>query len=491
MAKKVIIIDDSVTQLNILKSAFASNGWEVYGAQNVQDGWEMIFDAAPDLIVTDAIMPKIGGFQLVKAIRENNVLSKIPVIIYSILSENNAKYYIGKSEKDYFFTKTDDVNKLLNLALEVVSSHPLNDNEKIEILKSNIDKRFSSEKNIKPIVENIFEESNPNVEAEDNEKEHIKIDSEKLSEHLKNIYNFSYSDEKIMGDFFSILYPNIAYDLFMVNIFSFEKEKNILYFDIRDVILSPVFQKKMLDEYCADDVVLYKNYTPNLKMIVSEEEFYSKIEFSFEYRDKNIAKIAFYSKEKGKWDNIDDLDEVKKIFYNFFKARYINKNLTSVKHDLKKDNYSNQKFDLPFLNKPQKNSTYIAIIEIQNFDTLEEELSEEDLDIINLKISEKIIKCLDINEQIYKNAKDEYVAMIIASDDKQAYHKLNFIVNSINSIMHFEYFVDAAIGASNCIINDIFDVVQAQKTAKDALDFVTKQEKVVIKNARKQHSDEE
>lgn len=489
MAKKVIIIDDSITQLNILKSAFGAKGFEVYGAQSVKDGWEMIFDAAPDLVVADAIMPKIGGFQLVKAIRENEVLSKIPIIIYSVLSENNAKFYTGNNERDYFFKKTDDVNKLLELADKVLELHPLDDREKIEILKSGIDKCFTEQKDIKPITENIFEEENKQDTIV--EIENIETDTKKLNEHLKNIYNFSNSDEKIMNDFFSILYPDLKYDLFMVDLYSFEKDKKLLYFDIRDIILSPVFQKKMMEEYKADDVVLFKNYTPNLKMIVSEEEFCSKIAFSFEYRDKEIAKIAFYSKEKSKWDKIEDLEEFKNVFYNFFKARYINKNLTAVKSELKKDNYSVQKFELPFLNKSNKNSTYIAIVEILNFDTLEDELSEEELDVINLKISQKIINCLDINEQIYKNAKDEYVIMILASDDKQAYHKLNYIANSINSITHSQYSVDCSIGASNCIIEGVFDVVQAQKTAKDALDYVTKQEKVVIKNAAKQHTDTE
>ena len=132
---------------------------------------------------------------------------------------------------------------------------------------------------------------------------------------------------------------------------------------------------------------------------------------------------------------------------------------------------------------------YIAIIEIMNFDNLEEELSEEELDIINMKISERIIKCLDINEQIYKNAKDEYIIMIIALDEKQAYHKLNYMANMINSISFNGYDINAAIGASNCIIDNVFDVTEAQKTARLALDLVTKTEKVVIKNAAKQPSD--
>ena len=492
MMKKVIIIDDSITQLNLIKTAFAQEGWEAYGAQNAKDGWEMIYDAAPDLIITDAIMPKIGGFQLVKAIREEELISKIPVIIYSVLSENNAKFYLGKNDNDYFFKKDEDIKKLIKLANQVTQEHEITESEKIEILKAGINKIPIQNQDVKPITDDIFEEE---IETQ---KEEIqipveKIDTDKLNGELKEIYDFSLGDDKLLSEFFSILYPYLKYDLFLVDIYSPLNKKNTLYFDIRDIILSPIFQNKMLEKYKGEDIVLFKNYAPNLKTIVSEEEFFSKIEFFFEYRDIDIAKVAFYSKEKQKWSDDEELEGVKNAFYNFFKARFINKNLSNQNQKPEKNKYSSSKFDFPFLNKTEtkkeKTQMYIAIIEIMNFDNLEEELSEEELDIINMKISERIIKCLDINEQIYKNAKDEYIIMIIALDEKQAYHKLNYMANMINSISFNGYDINAVIGASNCIIDNVFDVTEAQKTARLALDLVTKTEKVVIKNAAKQPSD--
>ncbi len=499
MAKKVIIIDDSVTQLNIAKSAFALKNWEVYGAQNAKDAWEMIFDLAPDIIITDAIMPKVGGFRLVKAIRENEIISKIPVIIHSILPKSHAKFYIGQSKLDYFFQKSKDIEKLVVLAQKITQEHPLYEDDKMEILKSSLVKPFEFYNEIKPI-EDIFSSQKFDNEVQEADEDayslvNVKknIDFENLEYEFKNIYNFSYSDEKLIGDFFALLYPKLNYDLFMVNFYSFEKSKNLIYFDIRNIILSPVFQKKMIDKYKADDVVLFKNYAPNLKMIVSEEEFFSKIEFSFDYREKQIAQIAFYTKDKAKsfdflsLDDVDELEKLKRILYNFFKARYVNKNLVVCKNESKLDKYFNSKFEFP----KSKTPTYIALVQILNFDKLEEELSDEELDILNLKISQRIIKCLDINEQIYKKAQGKYVVMITALDDKQANHKLNYMINSLFSIENGEFDLEIGIGASNCLINDVFDVVEAQKNAEFALDFVNKEEKVVIKNGRNTNSDTE
>ena len=217
--KKVIIIDDSITQLNLIKTAFAQEGWEAYGAQNAKDGWEMIYDAAPDLIITDAIMPKIGGFQLVKAIREEELISKIPVIIYSVLSENNAKFYLGKNDNDYFFKKDEDIKKLIKLANQVTQEHEITESEKIEILKAGINKIPIQNQDVKPITDDIFEEE---IETQ---KEEIqipveKINTDKLNGELKEIYDFSLGDDKLLSEFFSILYPYLKYDLFLVDIYS-------------------------------------------------------------------------------------------------------------------------------------------------------------------------------------------------------------------------------------------------------------------------------
>ena len=51
-------------------SFFSYNFWEAYGATSAKVGYDMIFDIVPDLIITDAIMPVIGGFQLIKMVKK-------------------------------------------------------------------------------------------------------------------------------------------------------------------------------------------------------------------------------------------------------------------------------------------------------------------------------------------------------------------------------------------------------------------------------------
>ena len=257
MTKKVIIIDDSVTSLNLLKGKFASEGWEVYGTSSAKDGYDMIFDIAPDLIITDAIMPVVGGFRFVKMTRENEKTAKIPIIVYSVLPENNAKFYLKQDCIEYFLSKNENIDELVVLANKLTKEYPLSEDYKFEILKS------------KFISLNVHSEIKipPKMEEDD------KIDFNKLEQKFKEKYNFNFSDEKIFSDFFKILYPILEYELCIVFPQQNHKSVKSIYFDIRDIILSPIFQNKIMEKYGAKDTVLFKKYAPNLKMFANEDEF--------------------------------------------------------------------------------------------------------------------------------------------------------------------------------------------------------------------------
>ena len=49
MSYKVLLIDDSITQLEMLKMRFLESGFEVVTAKDGYDGYRMVFEAAPDL----------------------------------------------------------------------------------------------------------------------------------------------------------------------------------------------------------------------------------------------------------------------------------------------------------------------------------------------------------------------------------------------------------------------------------------------------------
>lgn len=80
---KVIIIEDEETLLNLLDIKLNQEGYEVEVARDGQEGLEKIKTNQPDLILLDIVMPKMGGFEVMEALRKDEELSKIPIIIIS------------------------------------------------------------------------------------------------------------------------------------------------------------------------------------------------------------------------------------------------------------------------------------------------------------------------------------------------------------------------------------------------------------------------
>ncbi len=474
MTKKLVIIDDSSTQLNILKTLFSNNGWEVCGVQSAKIGYELIFDFAPDLIITDAIMPLMGGFQLVKMIRENELISKIPVIVYSVLNENNAKFYINEELSEYFLKKENNHDELLELAQEIVAKFPLDEDYKKEILRESLKQATIEKDNLEQINQT---ETIQDIENE--EPEQIIIEQpnmEEFREKIKECSNFTFGDEKIFSNFFNKINNFFGYDLGAINIYSFEDGTNKVFFDIRDIILSPILRNSILKKYDANTNVMYKKYAPNLPTMVNESEFLSKIEFNFKYKEENIANIVLFSREKLKWQNEEINQEIEKIFYEFFKARYIQKaSKIHKKEDIgQKYNKTDNQFD-GFKNFA---NSYYAIVQIVNFSDFTLNLSTQEIDILNSKISEKIIACLEDKEQVYKNDEDEYSVVILAKDEKQAKYRFEYIINEIEQI---DEKMQLFIAASSCNIDNGFNIVAAQKNVNEIMQEAH-QEKVVIYN---------
>lgn len=66
--QKVLIVDDSKTELMHLTGLLQKNGFSVKTAENAEDAFRRLAEEKPDLILMDVVMPGQNGFQLTRAI---------------------------------------------------------------------------------------------------------------------------------------------------------------------------------------------------------------------------------------------------------------------------------------------------------------------------------------------------------------------------------------------------------------------------------------
>jgi len=83
-----MIVDDSSAIRKFVMFALRARGLTVLTAQDGMDALEKLARSRVDLVITDVNMPKLDGFGLVKALRDNTDSSKLPIIILSSLSSS-------------------------------------------------------------------------------------------------------------------------------------------------------------------------------------------------------------------------------------------------------------------------------------------------------------------------------------------------------------------------------------------------------------------
>lgn len=79
--KKILILEDEPDVVTYLTALFEDHGYATESARNGQEGMEKAKAAPPDLITLDMSMPEKSGVRFYREIKDDPVLSKIPVVV--------------------------------------------------------------------------------------------------------------------------------------------------------------------------------------------------------------------------------------------------------------------------------------------------------------------------------------------------------------------------------------------------------------------------
>ena len=113
MASKILLVEDSDTQLKFLKDGLIQNGFEVETATNGAEAYKKVFDYVPDIIVSDILMPVIDGYQLCRMIKNVDETKKIPVILLTVLDKKIDSFWGKKAGAQLFLSKSINMDELV------------------------------------------------------------------------------------------------------------------------------------------------------------------------------------------------------------------------------------------------------------------------------------------------------------------------------------------------------------------------------------------
>lgn len=120
MAKTILIIEDDKFLRELIAQKLIKEGYEVSEAIDGEEGIKKVKDEKPTLVLLDLILPGIDGFEVLNRMKEDPVLSPIPVIILSNLGQKeDVEKGLKLGAADYLikahFTPGEIIDKIKNV----------------------------------------------------------------------------------------------------------------------------------------------------------------------------------------------------------------------------------------------------------------------------------------------------------------------------------------------------------------------------------------
>ena len=98
----ILIVDDSPTELYVLKNLVEEAGYHAITASDGESGIAQARSEKPDLILMDVVMPGLNGFQATRQLSRDPDTSSIPIIIVTTKGqETDRTWGLRQGAKDY------------------------------------------------------------------------------------------------------------------------------------------------------------------------------------------------------------------------------------------------------------------------------------------------------------------------------------------------------------------------------------------------------
>ena len=111
--KKILVVDDSKTELMYLTDLLGKSGFSVKTAENAEDAFRRLAEEKPELILMDVVMPGQNGFQLTRAISRDPLFADIPIIMCTSKNQETDRVWgMRQGARDYI-TKPVNADELL------------------------------------------------------------------------------------------------------------------------------------------------------------------------------------------------------------------------------------------------------------------------------------------------------------------------------------------------------------------------------------------
>ena len=105
MAARILVVDDQRTNAEMVSGLLGNLGYEVDVASNGEEALERVASKAPDLVISDILMPRMDGYELCRRLRASAATALLPVILVTSAEPQTERVKGVEAGADDFLAK--------------------------------------------------------------------------------------------------------------------------------------------------------------------------------------------------------------------------------------------------------------------------------------------------------------------------------------------------------------------------------------------------
>jgi len=408
MTAKILLVEDSDSQLKFLKDGLLSNGFEVETATNGAEAYKKLFEYVPDLVLSDIMMPAIDGYQLCRLVKSKEETKKIPVILLTILDKKIDSFWGKKAGAQLFLSKSIDMDELVSNINATLRRYPVTEEYKANIA-SKATPDNSAQSQLNTILNDLLLKS-------------------VFANEFRNLNDFMNYERVLVEKLFSLLSSFVEYTVAGVFFASPDDySENILYIDtlgrnLSKGLLSDIqydFFRKLADIRTMNDTKFEV-----VRILMGKEIEYtftdmkSKIIIPLVFDKKLIGGICFYSRSDADYATFRYFDIMISELLAIFKMKYqyTEKEFMSVLDGLT-GLYNRRQFELGLEQEFNRTKRHpadfsLAILDIDFFKKVNDTYGHQYGDYVLKTVSELMKASFRKTDMLYRYGGEELIMMM-------------------------------------------------------------------------------
>ena len=118
--KTILIVDDLQSELNLMATYLTKAGYKIILASNGKEAISKTLEKKPDAIITDWMMPEMGGLHICRKLKKNPETADIPIIACTVKNRDVDRLWAKKQGVKAYITKPCTQEQLVSALQEAI-----------------------------------------------------------------------------------------------------------------------------------------------------------------------------------------------------------------------------------------------------------------------------------------------------------------------------------------------------------------------------------